>query len=179
MFSRHFTLELLKFTLYWSCTEECGSVDDGGDFLRPTCSPQASTLRPLMSECSLVQMIVGPTRVTQSSELQIDLLFSTDAELLRSVGCEDPGLSDHSLIFGELDVNRETRKQTVRMIRCFRSCNWDELFGFGTVARDGLNGGHTMSVGFLEEAFWEIVASHIPTKRARVKTTLPWITPDI
>ena len=51
-----------------------------------------------MSEYSLVQMIAGPTRVTQSSKSQIDLLFSSDADLLQSVGCEDPGLSDHSLI---------------------------------------------------------------------------------
>ena len=46
------------------------------DFLRP--NSQAGKLMSLMSECSLVQMVDGPTRVTQGSESQIDLLFSSD-----------------------------------------------------------------------------------------------------
>ena len=95
------------------------------DFLRP--GSQVGKLMSLMSEHRLVQMIDGPTRVYQGSESKIDLLFSIDADLLRSVGCVDPGLSDHSLIFGELTVKRENQKQAVRMIRCFRSCDWDEL----------------------------------------------------
>ena len=91
------------------------------DFLRP--NSQAGKLMSLVSECSLVQMVDGPTRVTQGSESQIDLLFSSDTDLLRLVGCVDPGLSDHSLIFGELDVKRERYKQTVRLIKCFRRCH--------------------------------------------------------
>ena len=61
---------------------------------------KAVRLAMVMSEYGLVQMIKGPTRVTESSETQIDLLFTTNADLVDQVGCEEPGLSDHSLIFG-------------------------------------------------------------------------------
>ena len=36
----------------------------------------------------------------QESLRQIDLMFTMDADLLRSVGCEDPGLSDHISFLG-------------------------------------------------------------------------------
>ena len=61
---------------------------------------KAVRLAMVMSEYGLVQMIKGPTRVTESSETQIDLLFATNTDLVDQVGCEEPGLSDPSLIFG-------------------------------------------------------------------------------
>lgn len=75
-----------------------------GDFNCNMLCPDSKAVRlaMVMSEYGLVQMINGPTRVTESSETQIDLLFTTDQDLLDRVGCEEPALSDHSLIFGVL-----------------------------------------------------------------------------
>ena len=42
---------------------------------------KAVRLAMVMSEYGLVQMIKSPTRVTKSSETQIDLLFVTNADL--------------------------------------------------------------------------------------------------
>ena len=151
------------------------------DCLRP--SSQAGKLLSLMSEYSFVQMVDGPTRVTQGSASQIDLLFCMDTDLLRSVGCVDPGLSDHCLIFGELDAKNEQHKQTVRMIKCFRKCDWEKLLKDLELApwqvMDSMEDIDSQW-DYWKKLFEEIVASHIPTKKVRVRRkTLPWITPGI
>ena len=97
-----------------------------GDFMLCPDS-KAVRLAMVMSEYGLVQMIKGPTRVTESSESQIDLLFATNTDLVDQVGYEEPGLSDHSLIFGVL-VDKVVRKRhTLRMIRCFRGCDLERF----------------------------------------------------
>ena len=62
------------------------------DFMSP--NPRANKLASVMEEYGLTQMIDGPTRITQNSESQIDLIFTTDSGLLNRVGCEELGLSD-------------------------------------------------------------------------------------
>ena len=41
------------------------------------------------------------------------------------IGYEEPGLSDHKLIYGEFADRVEHRGVTTRMILCF--CAWEEL----------------------------------------------------
>ena len=65
------------------------------DMLRP--NSHACRLGMVMSEYGLEQLGIGPTRVTENSSTQIDLLSS---EVFQHVDSEDPGLSDHSLIYG-------------------------------------------------------------------------------
>ena len=88
---------------------------------------KAVRLAMVMSEYGLVQMIKGPTRVTESFETQIDLLFTTNADLVDQVGYEEPGLSDHSLIFGVLVDIVVRKRHTLRMIRCFHGCDLERF----------------------------------------------------
>ena len=62
----------------------------------------AKAMGMVMSEYGLEQLGNGPTRVTENSSTQIELLFSTSSEVFQHVDSEDPGLSDHSLIYGLL-----------------------------------------------------------------------------
>jgi len=128
-------------------------------------------------------MINGPTRVTESSETQIDLLFTTDQDLLDRVGCEEPALSDHSLIFGVLANEVVKKRHTLRMVRCFRGCDLDRLV-------ENLNTApwHVMDTledmdsrwEYWKQLFGEIVDSHIVLKKARVRRkSLPWITQEV
>ena len=100
-----------------------------GDFNCDMMNPdsRAAKLAMVMSEYGLQRMVNSPTRVTERSETQIDLLFTTDADLIKEVGCDELGLSDHNLIFGVLDVKIEKLRQNWRMIRCYRSCDVDRL----------------------------------------------------
>ena len=56
-------------------------------------------------------MIHGPTRVTQTSETLIDLLFCTNS------ACKELGLSDHNMIGGIFNGSIEEQKQCVHEVR--------------------------------------------------------------
>ena len=125
-------------------------------------------------------MIEGPTRVTQSSGTQIDLLYSSNTDLLRQVGCDELGLSDNSLIYSVLLDQGENHRPTFCIIQCFRNCDWERLL-------EDLDSAPWQVMETMEDMddwwkywkqlFGEIVVMHVPTKRARVKKkTLPWIT---
>lgn len=113
----------------------------------------------------------------------MDLLYSSNTDLLRQVGCDELGLSGHSLIYGVLLDRVENYRPTFRAIRCFRNCDWERLL-------EDLDSAPWQVMETMEDMddrweywkqlFGEIVATHVPTKRARVrKKTLPWITSDI
>ena len=128
-------------------------------------------------------MVNGPTRVTEETSTQIDLLFTTDVELVQKVGCEQPGLSDHSLIYGQLSGKVERKKHAIQTVRCLGRCDVDNLV-------EDLDSAPWNVMDSLEDvdsrwAYWkklfeEIVESHAPTKKARVKRkSLPWISREI
>ena len=100
-----------------------------GDFNCDVLHPNSSTVRltMIMNEYSLTQMVNCPTRVTANSSTQIDFLFTTDEELIVQVGCEELGLSDHDLIYGQLISKIDRKTHTLRTVKCIGKCNVDEL----------------------------------------------------
>ena len=66
------------------------------NFMHSCTSPGSKKLSSLMTEYGLTQRMEGPTRITQSSQTQIDLLFITDTILLSNIGKVENGLSDHA-----------------------------------------------------------------------------------
>ena len=92
---------------------------------------KSQRLEEMMMDYGLVQMVREPTRVTQTSETQIDLMFTTDGNdngaVLDRVGCVELGLSDHSLIYGVVNGCVKRRVNTLRMVRCFGKCNLEKL----------------------------------------------------
>ena len=72
-------------------------------------------------------MVTGPTRVTKSTETQIDLLFVTNPDLMTSSGCRELGLSDHSMIYDVLTEVVERQKSCLRHVRCFRNIEVDTV----------------------------------------------------
>ena len=156
-----------------------------GDFNCDMMCPNSSACRlaMVMSEYGLTQMVNGPTRVTEDSSTQIDLLFTTNMDLFQRVGCEEPGLSDHSLIFGLLTSKVERKRHTFRTVRCLGKCDVDELVAdLGSApwqVMDSLDGVDNQW-DYWKKLFRRIVDSHAPTKKARVRRKgLPWISRGI
>ena len=69
----------------------------------------------------MTQMVMDPTTVTENSSTQIDLLFTTLPEEFQHVGCDDLGLSDHSLIYGLMKSKVLAKKHTLWNVRCLGS----------------------------------------------------------
>lgn len=145
-----------------------------GDFNCKMLKPDSGAVKlaAIMSEYGLVQMVTDPTRVTQSSQTQIDLLFTTKAGLFESVDCEEPGLSDHSLNVGKLVEKVDRKREVLRMVRGIGRCSIEDL-----VADLSSTPWHVMDSlddmdskwDFWKKLFSEIVDTHIRLKKARVR----------
>ena len=127
-------------------------------------------------------MVRGPTQVTQTSRMQIDLMFTTDVigTVLDRVGCLELGLSDHSLIYGVVTGCGKRGVNTMRLVHCFSKCNLERLVAELDVApwqvMDALDDMDS-KWDYWKMLFWKIVDSHVHLKKARVRVkTLPWIT---
>lgn len=95
----------------------------------------------------------------------------------------DPGLSDHSLIVGRLDEKAEMKRQIMQMVRCIRECSVEKLVADLSSApwqvMDSLDDMDS-KWHYWKKLFSEIVDTHIPLKKARVRRkSLPWITREI
>ncbi len=65
-------------------------------------------LQEIVSNFDVIQLILGPTRITSSSETQIDLIFSNKPERITKSIHLLTGLSDHNLI---LVVRKLTKRR--------------------------------------------------------------------
>ena len=69
------------------------------DILKPQLDSHSRELEFLSSLYQFDQIINCPTRVTKTSAIAIDLIFTNRAEIILKAGTDDFGISDHSLIF--------------------------------------------------------------------------------
>lgn len=85
-----------------------------GDLNCDLLHPNLGTCRlgMIRAEYGLTQKVKVPTRVTVNPSTQIDLLFTTHPDELHHVRCDDPGLRDHSLIYGLLKSKVRAKKHT-------------------------------------------------------------------
>ena len=165
----------------------------GGDFNFPGWNWKDKVLKPDTSNPSihykfadtlddhgLVQMVEEPTRGPNTLDL---ILTNNPSRFPRTVVI--PGLSDHDVVFAEVDLQAATNKQKPRHIPLYRKANWDTM---------RLELGETYNkikdlavLGRDAEELWTVfktdlnksIDTHIPHKLARVKNSLPWISPEI
>ena len=81
----------------------------------------------VMLEYSFEQILNGPTRVTQTTETQIDLLFTTNPDLIAYSRCRELGLSDHNMIYGMLGEGVGRKQQCWCEIRALVNCDVEKL----------------------------------------------------
>ena len=74
-------------------------------------------------------MIDGPTRVIQTTETKIDLMFASNPDRILSFGVNELGLSDHYMIYELLNVSIEKQKPCMHEIRVFGRCDVEALTG--------------------------------------------------
>ena len=140
-------------------------------------------LAMVMSEYGMKQMICDPTRVTQTSDTMIDLLFCSNSDEIIQSGCLELGMSDHEMIYGILNGDKVAQKWCLREIRSFGNCDVDKLVSDLKVAPWSVM--ETLDDiddlwEFWKKLFTKVLDSHVPLKRFRVrKKMLPWVSPEI
>ena len=143
----------------------------------------ALRLEGVALEYGLEQVISCPTRVTETSESMIDLLFTSTPDSIRKVGCKEVALSDHGLIYGIIANPKQKQQKCFRYVRCWSRCDVDALMSdLGSAlwsVMDSLEG-IDARWEYWKSLFKQIVDSHIPLRKARIKgKTLPWIGSDV
>ena len=103
--------------------------------------------------------------------------------MFQHVDSEDPGLSDHSLIYGLLTYRVQGNKQELRNVRCLGKCDIEKLVSDLEAApwlvMDALED-IDCQWDYWKKLFNEIVDLHVPMKKARVRMkSLPWISWEI
>ena len=149
-------------------------------------STAKSRLQTLARAFSLEQLITSPTRITESSESIIDLIFVNNIHRVVASGVIPLELSDHSLIFCVIksgvaktggnyrDINYRCFKRydKVKFNRDLENANWsflDSISDINTTLSTWCN------------LFSVIAEKHAPIKSRRVKciNKAPWITPEL
>jgi ATP-dependent helicase YprA (DUF1998 family) len=134
----------------------------------------------MLNDNGLAQMVEEPTR----GENTLDLVISDNRSGITRVHTL-PGISDHDIVFAEVDLKIKTKIQKPRSIPLYKKAKWDTMKEELAGLMDKLN--ELDNIKTCTNEMWcvfknhleEIVKKHVPHKIAKTKESLPWITPDI
>jgi hypothetical protein len=187
------SLDELAISLNRACRNTNSNIIIAGDFnlpgwiwktknLKPNtpCPKNHHTFIDMLNDNGLAQMVEEPTR----GENTLDLVISDNRSCITRVHTL-PGISDHDIVFAEVDLKIKTKIQKPRSIPLYKKAKWDTMKEELAGLMDKLN--ELDNIKTCTNEMWcvfknhleEIVKKHVPHKIAKTKESLPWITPDI
>jgi len=130
---------------------------------------------------SLTQVVQEPTRRNNT----LDLMLTNRPNKILRVDIL-PGISDHDIVFAELDMRPIKYKQKPRSIPLYRKAKWDnireDLKSLTSKIKD-LYDSCAPNVNEMWETFRETISdsvkNNIPHRQTRHKDGYPWIGPDL
>ena len=112
-----------------------GAIVLGGDFNLPGWDWASETIKPKCSRVdihnrvkeifcdnNLMQLVKEPTRETNT----LDLLVTNNPTLINRTQVL-PGISDHDVVFTEIDVSPKKNVQKPRKIPLYKKADWERL----------------------------------------------------
>lgn len=104
----------------------------------------ANLLTSIADVYGLQQLIIDPTRCTESSSTLIDLIFTNSPESVVCSGVSHISISDHFLVYAlrKLSINQPSMGHTTVTYRKFKNCNsvsfrddisqqnWDDIYNY-------------------------------------------------
>ena len=134
----------------------------------------------ILDDNSLQQLVKIPTRGMNT----LDLIITNQPSSFNRIETL-PGLSDHGIVFPEVNFQPKKSTQKPRNITLYRKANWDNIqHDLKEVLADiKIMENNNTSVNTMWSKFQtELEASikrNIPSKTARKKDGFPWISKDI
>ena len=134
----------------------------------------------ILDDNGLVQVIEEPTRNKNTLDLLITNIPST---ILRTDII--PGISDHDIVYAEIDIKPVKHKQTPRKIPLYKKAEWDSIRSDLSLLLETIQ--NKVLVGADVNQLWdtftnnlqESINNHVPQKIAKSKDKFPWITKEI
>ena len=137
-------------------------------------------LANILDDNGLTQMVETPTRNTST----LDLVITNIPSRIQHIDTT-PGISDHDIVYAEMDINPVKTKQKPRTIPLYKRANWmsiqEEMKELKSkLEEDETNGASTDDLwNTFKRELTSSTSRHIPTKTARQKDKLPWISKEI
>ena len=179
-----------------SVKRACGSNSQvliGGDFNLPGWDWKGKVLKPgtqntknhyhlaeILDDNGLTQMVEIPTR----NDAILDLFITNIPSKVQQVDTTT-GISDHDIVYMEIDTDTTRNTQKPRKILLYKKANWKSMAEemkllHATIKQEEEEGATVDKIWMLFRNTLEtVIDRHIPTKTARQKDKLPWITRDI
>ncbi|VDI45583.1 Hypothetical predicted protein [Mytilus galloprovincialis] len=187
------SLEELGLSLERASTTKNAFIVVGGDFNLPGWNWLTRTLKPdstyqknnykfgdILDDNGLVQLVEEPTRGPNTLDL---VITNNPSRFTRTKVI--PGVSDHDIVFSEIDTKPISRKQKPKKIALYRKANWETIKQemnetYQRVKELAANGSSVEELWLLfKSKLNQSVNNHIPHKTAKQKDSLPWLTPNI
>ena len=177
-----------------ACSIRNASVLIGGDFNFPGWDWTCNALKPesaypnlhirfsdILANNSLTQLVHEPTRKANT----LDLLLTNQPDQVLRVNIL-PGISDHGIVFAEMDFRPEKHIQKPQLIPLYKKANWGEIKEDMKALKESITSlysSDTTDVNTIWEHFKDTLQtslkSHIPHRRAKTKDGYPWIGPEL
>ncbi|KAL8618799.1 hypothetical protein ACOMHN_000227 [Nucella lapillus] len=157
----------------------------GWDWAKMTMKPKTQNsethhkLIEIIQENGLQQMVTFPTREANT----LDLIITNTPQLISRVE-PLPRISDHEVVYAELNIETQRKKQVERNIRLYNKADWEKLQKSASETAKELD---NMKDTASTEELWKhfktklnnAVEAYIPQKQSRPNTRQPWITPEL
>lgn len=186
------SLEELEKSLNMASKINNAFIIVGGDFNFPGWNWKQKILKPGTTNTDLHYKFGeildnnGLTQVVEESTREnniLDLIITNNPTRINRLDII-PGVSDHDIVYTEIDASPIKRKQPARKIPLYNRANWNTIKEDMKTTLEKItmkdNNGHDAN------DLWNIfknnldssIRKHIPHKNAKTKDSLPWISPD-
>ena len=174
-----------------ACSIRNAPIIIGGDFNFPGWDWTCNTLKPrspypdlhnrfydFLADNALTQLVLEPTRKANT----LDLLLTNQPDQVLRVDIL-PGISDHDIVFAEMDFRPDKHVQKPRLIPLYKKANWGQIKEDMKSLNETLYSSDTTDVNTMWEHFKDTLhsslKSHIPHRRAKTRDGYPWIGPEL
>ena len=184
------SIDEFETSLMRACAIRNATVVIGGDFNFPGFDWKTKSLKPntaysslhtkfsdMLDDSSMVQIVEEPTRKQNT----LDLLITNQPDKVMRVDIL-PGISDHDIVFAELDLRPIKYSQKPRQIPLYKKANWDLIRQDMAALKETITcmykadavNVNDMWIKF-KDTLQTSATNHIPHKQSRPNDKHPWI----
>ena len=188
------SLKQLEASLSRACGIENATVIVGGDMNLPGWDWKTNTLKPnsqyvglhnffmdIINNNALTQIVQEPTRL----ENTLDLILTNRPG--KAITTETiPGISDHDIVYTELDFRPVRYHQKPRQIPLYNKANWEgmktDILGIFDQIQQMYNDPNCTTNAMwtlFKQTIVKAINEHIPQKQVKEKDKKPWINSEI
>ena len=151
-------------------------------------SPESKPLSNFLSETNLKQIIITPTRITDTCESLVDVILVSSPDLVHARGVINTSISDHLPVYVELDLKlpkppppcyistRSYKHHNPDLLTADLATKSDKFLSIFSEEETRTN----YKLATFNDTFLSTLDAHAPIKSIRIRSRpCPYVTPEI